>query len=164
MPVRSPPAAPVGAAPVMTVLPAEVSRPFWSTVNTPTWVESPYVPGVTAVYATVGYQDDARQARWRVNLVDKGRRADGVAVYQERIRAILAGDALLTQAFILLSSPACATGITPERLREVIHEMAFAAGSRGMVGGQVIDVAHQFQRGHPFRLDQHDAEDVGCQC
>ncbi len=50
------------------------------------------LPGVTAVYATAGYMEDARLARWRVNLVDKNERAEGVTWYQERIREILAGD------------------------------------------------------------------------
>jgi geranylgeranyl diphosphate synthase type II len=60
-------------------------------------------------------------------------------VYGEAV-AILAGDALLTQAFILLSSPFLASNIQPNRLLEVIHEIASAAGSRGMVGGQVVDM------------------------
>ena len=60
-------------------------------------------------------------------------------VYGEAV-AILSGDALLTQAFILLSSPFLASNILPERLLEVIHEIASAAGSRGMVGGQVVDM------------------------
>jgi len=54
--------------------------------------------------------------------------------------AILAGDALLTQAFILLSAPATAADVAPERLLAVIQEMASAAGSRGMVGGQIVDM------------------------
>jgi geranylgeranyl diphosphate synthase type II len=54
--------------------------------------------------------------------------------------AILAGDALLTQAFILLSSPFFAAHVPPERILTVIHEFAYAAGSRGMVGGQIIDM------------------------
>jgi multidrug efflux pump subunit AcrB len=53
------------------------------------------LPGVTAVYSTVGYQEDARIVRWRVNLVDKGSRADGIDVYKARIREVLALDALL---------------------------------------------------------------------
>ena len=52
--------------------------------------------------------------------------------------AILAGDALLTEAFILLSRSEDA-GDASARLR-VIHEIARAAGSRGMVGGQVVDM------------------------
>jgi len=54
--------------------------------------------------------------------------------------AILAGDALLTQAFILLSSQSFAAGCSPERILAVINEMATAAGSRGMVGGQIVDM------------------------
>jgi len=54
--------------------------------------------------------------------------------------AILAGDALLTQAFILLSSPFFASNVPPDRILAVIHEIASAAGSRGMVGGQVVDM------------------------
>jgi geranylgeranyl diphosphate synthase type II len=63
-------------------------------------------------------------------------------VYGEAL-AILAGDALLTQAFILLSGESPATGIAgPARLR-VINEIAQAAGSRGMVGGQVVDILQE---------------------
>jgi len=54
--------------------------------------------------------------------------------------AILAGDALLTQAFILLSSPSLAAGVSSERILAVINEMATAAGSKGMVGGQIVDM------------------------
>lgn len=54
--------------------------------------------------------------------------------------AILAGDALLTQAFILLSSPEMAAVVPSATLLQVIQEMASCAGSRGMVGGQVVDM------------------------
>lgn len=54
--------------------------------------------------------------------------------------AILAGDALLTEAFILLSNPEANAGIPPEVSRRVIHTMARCAGSLGMVGGQVVDM------------------------
>lgn len=60
-------------------------------------------------------------------------------VYGEAV-AILAGDALLTQAFILLSSPFLAARIPHDRVIAVIHEFAYCAGSRGMVGGQVVDM------------------------
>ncbi len=52
--------------------------------------------------------------------------------------AILAGDALLTLAFEVLSSP----GPPPEACKlRVIHELAYAIGTeRGMIGGQVIDL------------------------
>ena len=63
-------------------------------------------------------------------------------VYGEAM-AILAGDALLTLAFILLSgeNPSVSTDARA-RLR-VIHEIAQAAGSKGMVGGQVVDILYE---------------------
>jgi len=63
-------------------------------------------------------------------------------VYGEAL-AILAGDALLTQAFILLSGePSSIRADAVVRLR-VINEIAQAAGSRGMVGGQVVDILQE---------------------
>ena len=53
--------------------------------------------------------------------------------------AILAGDALLTLAFRLLADNVPATSSGP-RLRDVLVEIADAAGSPGMVGGQVADI------------------------
>ncbi len=54
--------------------------------------------------------------------------------------AILAGDALLTEAFRLLSNPACGVGVPAEARLAVIHQIASCAGSHGMVGGQVVDM------------------------
>lgn len=54
--------------------------------------------------------------------------------------AILAGDGLLTEAFILLSNPAIRGTATVAQYCEVIHLLAKGAGSRGMVGGQVVDM------------------------
>ncbi len=54
--------------------------------------------------------------------------------------AILAGDGLLTEAFILLSNPARHGGATTRQMCEVMHLLAKGAGSRGMVGGQVVDM------------------------
>ncbi len=63
-------------------------------------------------------------------------------VYGEAL-AILAGDALLTEAFALL-----ATG--PETQRAgLVRLLAEAAGAEGMVGGQVLDIAED----RPARLD-----------
>ena len=59
-------------------------------------------------------------------------------VFGEAI-AILAGDALLTLAFRLLANCSPARGETG-RLRDVLVEVADAAGSAGMVGGQVADI------------------------
>lgn len=60
-------------------------------------------------------------------------------VFGEAI-AILAGDALLTQAFILLSAPELLGSVSPERLLAATREIATCAGSFGMVGGQVVDM------------------------
>lgn len=60
-------------------------------------------------------------------------------VFGEAI-AILAGDALLTEAFKLTSDPRFTCGCNPAGLLAVIHEIAVCAGSYGMVGGQVIDM------------------------
>lgn len=54
--------------------------------------------------------------------------------------AILAGDALLTEAFHLLTRRDLMPGIPPENLLAVAAEIASAAGWFGMVGGQVLDV------------------------
>jgi geranylgeranyl diphosphate synthase type II len=53
--------------------------------------------------------------------------------------AILAGDALQTLAFYVLAHDQC-PGDGQSRLR-MIETLALAAGSRGMVGGQTIDMA-----------------------
>ena len=60
-------------------------------------------------------------------------------VFGEAI-AILAGDALLTEAFILLSNPDYMDNTPAARLLPVVHEISRCAGSRGMVGGQVVDM------------------------
>jgi geranylgeranyl diphosphate synthase type II len=54
--------------------------------------------------------------------------------------AILAGDALQTEAFLLLSGMAAGQGEAAEIGRQVIHTIARCAGSMGMVGGQVVDM------------------------
>ncbi|HHW55191.1 MAG: polyprenyl synthetase family protein [bacterium] len=59
-------------------------------------------------------------------------------VYGEAL-AILAGDALLTKAFEILAG--CSVPGTAGRLMlRVIGEIAEAAGARGMVGGQTLDI------------------------
>jgi len=60
-------------------------------------------------------------------------------VFGEAI-AILAGDALLTEAFRLMSDANLLEKIPPEKLLLVIRDIANAAGYFGMVGGQVVDV------------------------
>jgi len=65
-------------------------------------------------------------------------------VFGEAI-AILAGDALLTEAFKLISDPRFAVGCAPAAQLAVIHEIATCAGSYGMVGGQVVDMESEGQ-------------------
>ncbi|MHB8770360.1 MAG: polyprenyl synthetase family protein [Syntrophales bacterium] len=60
-------------------------------------------------------------------------------VFGEAI-AILAGDALLTEAFRLMTRRDLMPGMPPERLLDAVGEIAEAAGFFGMVGGQVLDV------------------------
>lgn len=60
-------------------------------------------------------------------------------VYGEAV-AILAGDALLTEAFVLMSHPDTIGQVPADKLGAAIHEIAFCAGSHGMVGGQVVDM------------------------
>ncbi|MGB9629480.1 MAG: polyprenyl synthetase family protein [Thermodesulfobacteriota bacterium] len=62
-------------------------------------------------------------------------------VFGEAI-SILAGDALLTEAFKLMSQkPLMDRYPFEERLiLEIIHEVAFASGIFGMVGGQAVDI------------------------
>jgi geranylgeranyl diphosphate synthase type II len=50
--------------------------------------------------------------------------------------AILAGDALLTDAFSIIAESALDPGI----LLKVIHELSHACGPEGMVGGQIVDI------------------------
>jgi len=54
--------------------------------------------------------------------------------------AILAGDALLTEAFRLAAAGALTAGLEPARALGVVAAIAVAAGAGGMVGGQVADL------------------------
>ena len=54
--------------------------------------------------------------------------------------ALLAGDALLTLAFETMLSPASIAAVGADRAARAAGELAQAAGARGMVGGQIIDL------------------------
>ena len=54
--------------------------------------------------------------------------------------AILAGDALLTMAFDLVSRPNLVDGLDPRSQVRIIQELADGSGNVGMVGGQVADI------------------------
>ncbi len=60
-----------------------------------------------------------------------------VHVEFDEATAMLAGDALQALAFQLLSEPAG----DPARQLEMVRTLALAAGSRGMAGGQAVDLA-----------------------
>jgi geranylgeranyl diphosphate synthase type II len=55
--------------------------------------------------------------------------------------AILAGDALLTEAFHVMAEAAAKPGISQRRALQVLTEVANAAGARGMVAGQADDLS-----------------------
>ena len=63
--------------------------------------------------------------------------------------ALLVGDALQTQAFAVLGD--AAAGLAPARQLAMLRLLAQAAGSRGMCGGQAIDLASV---GLPLSLEQ----------
>ena len=54
--------------------------------------------------------------------------------------AILAGDALLTMAFDLVSRPQLVDGLDPRSQVRIVQELADGSGNVGMVGGQVADI------------------------
>ena len=61
-------------------------------------------------------------------------------VFGEAI-AILAGDALLTEAFLMMTNTTSQRKtLRPACLMKAIREIAIAAGARGMVGGQAQDI------------------------
>lgn len=60
-------------------------------------------------------------------------------VFGEAI-AILAGDGLLTQAFLVMTNAALMDGIPGDCILRASHEMAGALGTTGMIGGQVVDI------------------------
>jgi geranylgeranyl diphosphate synthase type II len=66
--------------------------------------------------------------------------------------AILAGDALLTEAFQVMTRREVAAVLPPDRLLQVVREIAEAAGWFGMVGGQVLDVQSEGQTVAPETL------------
>jgi len=54
--------------------------------------------------------------------------------------AILAGDALLTEAFLILSNNLHSSSLKPSNLIKIIREVSLASGVHGMVGGQALDI------------------------
>ncbi|MEE9175348.1 MAG: farnesyl diphosphate synthase, partial [Thermodesulfobacteriota bacterium] len=60
-------------------------------------------------------------------------------VYGEAV-AVLAGDALLTDAFNIMVREGLSSGLRPKILTEIVGDISHAAGSNGMIKGQSIDL------------------------
>ena len=73
-----------------------------------------------------------------------------VHVKWDEATAVLAGDALQTLAFELLSDPALGA---PDVIASLVRTMAQAAGAAGMVGGQALDIAAE-TAGWPLELGE----------
>lgn len=65
-------------------------------------------------------------------------------VYGEAM-AILTGDALLTEAFGFMAS--ASSSLPADRVLKALSHVAFSVGAVGMVGGQVLDLAHSTAQG-----------------
>jgi len=74
--------------------------------------------------------------------------------------AILAGDALLTLAFRLVADSG-RPGADGGRLREVLADIADAAGHAGMVGGQVVDLLSEGKHVGPDVVEYIHARKTG---
>src|SRR5438094_503435 len=85
--------------------------------------------GIALARRCAKYLDDADYRRGRLT----NHKVFGDAI------AILAGDALLTLAFRLIADNADLVS-DPRVIRDVVAEIADAAGTIGMVGGQVVDI------------------------
>jgi geranylgeranyl diphosphate synthase type II len=70
-------------------------------------------------------------------------------VFGEAI-AILAGDGLMTEAFLMILD--CEKQIAKEHLLEAMRELSLASGPRGMVGGQVQDILSENSEPDPDTL------------
>ena len=72
--------------------------------------------------------------------------------------AVLAGDALLTLAFETVAS---APNLTPVQIARAVRALAEAAGARGMVGGQIMDMAAEREKPSLVTLDSLQERKTG---
>ena len=82
-------------------------------------------------------------------------------VFGEAI-AILAGDALLTQAFYLMTHSGLMGAIPPEKLLQASHDMTGAIGTSGMIGGQVVDIESEGKPIDAETLEYIHVHKTGC--
>ncbi|MBN2467578.1 MAG: polyprenyl synthetase family protein [Deltaproteobacteria bacterium] len=73
-------------------------------------------------------------------------------VFGEAI-AVLAGDALLTLAFQVMTDPFLFVSHDPATVLRAVHEISRVAGLQGMIGGQVVDVETEGKRFTPRCLE-----------
>jgi HAE1 family hydrophobic/amphiphilic exporter-1 len=66
------------------------------------------LPGVTSVYAVIGANEESRRATWRVNLVDKRERAEGIGFYKKKLRELFAQ---VPQASVSIADPPILEGL-----------------------------------------------------
>jgi geranylgeranyl diphosphate synthase type II len=67
--------------------------------------------------------------------------------------AILAGDALLTLAFQIMVDPQHCASCSPAAILRATYELGLAAGSLGMVGGQIMDMQAERRQVSPSELE-----------
>jgi geranylgeranyl diphosphate synthase type II len=83
---------------------------------------------------------------------DERRGRPSLHVRYDEALAILAGDALLTEAFAVVARDAAsARGAAAARTLRVVAEIAAASGADGMVAGQVVDLACEGRSGVTLR-------------
>lgn len=75
--------------------------------------------------------------------------------------ALLAGDALLTHAFSAVNSAYFNGTLPADTALRCISQLARAAGVEGMIGGQMIDIAHDSQPMTPELLEEMHAMKTG---
>jgi geranylgeranyl diphosphate synthase type II len=67
--------------------------------------------------------------------------------------AILAGDALLTVSFEILTDPDTTAGLDPRLVQRVVCEVARAIGVEGMIGGQAADLRFMGKQPSPSDVE-----------
>jgi geranylgeranyl diphosphate synthase, type II len=75
--------------------------------------------------------------------------------------ALLAGDALLTEAFHLMSGPQIARSVPPGLVLNLIHEVGQAAGVSGLVGGQALDLEAEDKEVDPATVESIHVRKTG---
>lgn len=75
--------------------------------------------------------------------------------------AILAGDALLTLAFQIMTDPTQKNQGTLQAVLSATYELAVAAGTYGMVGGQVMDMQAEKRQIQPEELEYIHSHKTG---